>query len=81
MIIIIITGVLFDDLTVRGYGGIKHKIKTFPNAFVDFFNVYGTFKELTGRIGGTEVDILRNFKGIVRPGEMVSGNIRLRNKS
>ncbi|PVI00433.1 ABC transporter CDR4 [Periconia macrospinosa] len=64
-------GVSFDGLTVRGIGGVKNYIKTFPDAFVSFFNVYDIAKGLLG-LGkkGREFDILKDFKGVVKPGEM-----------
>lgn len=57
---------------MRGIGGVKHIAPTFPNAVIDFFNVPGAIMSMLG-IGkkGTEVDILRNFKGVVKPAEMV----------
>jgi len=36
--------VVFEGLTVCGMGGVKHFVKTFPAAFVDFFNLYGTVR-------------------------------------
>ena len=65
-------GVLWENLTVSGMGGIRHIVKTFPESFVSFFNVPG---RVMGWLGfgpkGTEVDILKDFKGVVKPGEMV----------
>ena len=65
-------GVVWDGLTVKGIGGVKNFVKTFPGAFVDFFNVPGLLMGLLG-IGkkGKEFDILRDFRGVVKPGEMV----------
>lgn len=65
-------GVIWDDLTVRGIGGVKNFVKVFPDAFVDFFNVPGTIMSWFG-LGkkGREFDILRGFRGVVKPGEMV----------
>lgn len=65
-------GVVWSDLTVKGIGGVRNYIKTFPMAFISFFNVYETARSLLG-LGkkATEVDILRNFKGVAKPGEMV----------
>ncbi|KAH7135031.1 ABC transporter CDR4 [Dendryphion nanum] len=65
-------GVVWENLTVSGIGGVKNYVKTFPDAFVSFFNVFDTFKTIF-KLGrkGTEFDILRNFKGVVNPGEMV----------
>lgn len=66
----LIVGVIFEDLTVSGFGGAKYYIKTFPDAFVDFFNLWGTFKSIFGKKKGTEFDILKDFTGCVRPGEV-----------
>ncbi|OJD27662.1 hypothetical protein ACJ73_00950 [Blastomyces percursus] len=65
-------GVIWEDLTVRGTGGVKNIVKTFPDAITDFFNVPGTIMSIFG-IGkkGTEFEILKNFRGVVKPGEMV----------
>ncbi|KAF2191943.1 hypothetical protein K469DRAFT_719004 [Zopfia rhizophila CBS 207.26] len=65
-------GVVWDSLTVGGIGGVKNYVKTFPDAFVSFFNVYETFKTILG-LGkrGKEFNILQNFKGVAKPGEMV----------
>jgi ATP-binding cassette, subfamily G (WHITE), member 2, SNQ2 len=65
-------GVIWDKLTVRGIGGVKNFVKVFPDAFVDFFNVPGTIINLLGYgKKGKEFDILNNFKGVAKPGEMV----------
>jgi ATP-binding cassette, subfamily G (WHITE), member 2, SNQ2 len=65
-------GVLWDGLTVGGVGGVKNYVETFPMAFVSFFNVYETAKTLLGiRSKGEEFDILNNFRGVAKPGEMV----------
>ena len=63
-------GVLWENLTVRGLGGVKIFVKVFPDAFVDIF--YGTFKNLFG-FGkkGQEFDILQGHYGKIRPGEML----------
>lgn len=65
-------GVVWSDLTVKGIGGMRNYVKTFPMAFVSFLNVYETARSLLG-LGkkGAEVDILRNFRGVAKPGEMV----------
>jgi len=46
-------------------------VKTFPDAFVSFFNVFETVQNVLG-LGrkGREFDILKDFKGVVKPGEM-----------
>ena len=65
-------GVVWDGLTVSGIGGVKNYVKTFPDAFVSFFNVWETAAGLLG-LGkkGKEFDILKDFKGVAKPGEMV----------
>ncbi|KAF9691287.1 hypothetical protein EKO04_010765 [Ascochyta lentis] len=64
-------GVVWDGLTVSGIGGVKNYVKTFPDAFVSFFNVFATAQSLLG-LGkkGEEFDILKDFKGVLKPGEM-----------
>jgi ATP-binding cassette subfamily G (WHITE) protein 2 (SNQ2) len=65
-------GVLWKDLTVRGRGGTRNYVKTFPMAFVSFFNLYQTFRTIFGIVSkGGEVDILKSFRGLLKPGEMV----------
>jgi ATP-binding cassette subfamily G (WHITE) protein 2 (SNQ2) len=65
-------GVIWNDLSVRGIGGVTNYVKTFPMAFVSFFNV---FPMILGWCGlgkkGKEVDILKSFRGVINPGEMV----------
>jgi ATP-binding cassette, subfamily G (WHITE), member 2, SNQ2 len=65
-------GVVWENLTVRGIGGVKNYVKVFPQAFIDFFNVPGTIMTLFN-LGkkGREFDILKNFRGVAKPGEMV----------
>jgi ATP-binding cassette subfamily G (WHITE) protein 2 (SNQ2) len=65
-------GVSWDGLTVSGIGGVKNYVKTFPDAFVSFFNVYETAINILG-LGkkGKEFNILEDFKGVAKPGEMV----------
>jgi len=65
-------GVLWRALEVKGVGGVRNFVKTFPMAFVSFFNVYGLARSLLG-FGkkGTEVSILKGFRGVAKPGEMV----------
>ncbi|KAL4902399.1 hypothetical protein BDW74DRAFT_180901 [Aspergillus multicolor] len=65
-------GVIWDNLTVRGVGGSKSFIKTFPDAIVDFLNVPGLIMGWTGHSKkGKEFDILKSFRGVLRAGEMV----------
>lgn len=65
-------GVVWEGLTVSGTGGVTNFVKTFPDAFVSFFNVVETAMHIFG-IGkkGKEVKILRDFRGVTKPGEMV----------
>ncbi|KAK0128853.1 hypothetical protein ONS95_000801 [Cadophora gregata] len=65
-------GVIWDNLTVSGTGGVTNFVRTFPDAFISFFNVFETAKNIFG-VGkkGREVNILKDFRGIVQPGEMV----------
>lgn len=47
-------------------------MRTFPDAFISFFNVFETAMNIFG-VGkkGREVNILKDFRGVVHPGEMV----------
>jgi len=65
-------GVLWRGLEVKGVGGVRNYVKTFPRAFVDFFDVFSVARALLG-FGkkGTEVSILKGFRGVAKPGEMV----------
>ena len=67
-----LVGVVWDNLTVRGIGGVKNFVKVFPDAFISFFNVPGTIMRIFG-IGkkGREFDILHQSRGVVKPGEMI----------
>lgn len=65
-------GVIWDGLNVRGIGGVKNIVRTFPNAVVDFFNVPQTIMHLFGwGRKGKEFEILKGFKGVAHPGEMI----------
>ena len=65
-------GVIWDKLTVKGVGGVKNFQPTFPDSFVNFVNVPGNLMRWSGLAGkGKEVDILKDFRGVVKPGEMV----------
>ena len=65
-------GVIWENLTVKGIGGVKNIVPTFPDAFINFINIPGTLMHFFG-LGkkGTEFDILKDFHGVVKPGEMV----------
>lgn len=63
---------IWDNLTVRGIGGVKTFIKTFPDAVIDFFNVPETIMHMLGYGNkGKEHNILEGFRGLTKPGEMV----------
>ncbi|KAJ5104762.1 hypothetical protein NUU61_002109 [Penicillium alfredii] len=65
-------GVIWDNLSVRGMGGVKTFIKTFPDAIIDFFNIPETIMHILGYGNkGQEFNILEGFRGLTRPGEMV----------
>jgi ATP-binding cassette subfamily G (WHITE) protein 2 (SNQ2) len=56
---------------VSGIGGSKNIVRTFPDAIWGFFNVFGTMRSILGLDNkGEEVDILKNFQGVLKPGEM-----------
>jgi ATP-binding cassette subfamily G (WHITE) protein 2 (SNQ2) len=65
-------GVYWDDLTVKGMGGLANYVRTFPDAFVSFFDVITPTLNMLG-LGkkGVEVTILDKFRGVCKPGEMV----------
>ncbi|KAK3714845.1 ATP-binding cassette transporter snq2 [Vermiconidia calcicola] len=66
-------GVIWDKLTIRGVGGSKITVPTFPDAFKNFF--FFPFEQMLRLLPmkrkGQEVNILEDFKGVVKPGEMV----------
>lgn len=53
-------------------GGVKYTIPTFPDAVIGFFNLPATIYSMLG-FGkkGEEFKILKNFRGVAKPGEMV----------
>ncbi|KAL2259850.1 hypothetical protein VTK26DRAFT_6321 [Humicola hyalothermophila] len=65
-------GVYWDGLTVKSMSGLTNFVKTFPDAFIDFFDV---ITPIAKRLGfgkkGTESTLLDNFKGVCKPGEMI----------
>ncbi|KAM0191029.1 hypothetical protein ACHAPI_009093 [Fusarium lateritium] len=65
-------GVYWDDLTVRGYGGMSNFVPTFPDAFIGFFDVISPVISMFG-LGPKppQVALLDKFRGVVKPGEMV----------
>lgn len=66
-------GVMWENLTVKGMGGAKIFVPTFPGAFASFFGF--PIRLAMGLVGmgpkGNEVNILHQFKGVAKPGEMV----------
>lgn len=65
-------GVIWDGLTVSGIGGVTNFVKTFPDAFISFFNVWETGMKIFGAGNKSkEVNILKDFRGVMKPGEMV----------
>ncbi|KAH6894483.1 ABC-2 type transporter-domain-containing protein [Thelonectria olida] len=65
-------GAYWDGLTVKGYGGMTNYVQTFPDAFVNFFNVVSPVINILG-LGPkpAEATLLDNFQGVCKPGEMV----------
>jgi ABC-type multidrug transport system ATPase subunit len=66
-------GVIWENLTVKGVGGTKVLVPTFPYAFTNFFLFLPRqlMRMLPISQEGKEVCILRDFTGIAVPGEMV----------
>jgi ATP-binding cassette subfamily G (WHITE) protein 2 (SNQ2) len=65
-------GVIWEGLTVTGQGGVTNFVRTFPDAFISFFNVFETAMHIFG-VGrkGRDCNILEDFRGVTKPGEMV----------
>ncbi|KAF3801823.1 ABC transporter G family member 11 [Colletotrichum gloeosporioides] len=65
-------GAYWDGLTVTGMGGTTNYVKTFPDAFIDFFDYVTPVMKMLG-LGkkGVEATLLDHFKGVCKPGEMV----------
>ena len=66
-------GVVWKNLTVRGSGGLRLSVPTFPDAFSGFFLFpYKQLKRLLRlQKQGPQTDILQDFSGVAQPGEMV----------
>ena len=71
-------GVIWEDLTVSGGLAVRHTVQTFGPALLGLFNVPGMISRWfgMGASKGQEVNILKDFRGLVKPGEMclVLGN-------
>ncbi|KAK3950972.1 ABC-2 type transporter-domain-containing protein [Pseudoneurospora amorphoporcata] len=65
-------GVYWDGLTVKGIASSTNFVKTFPNAFIDFFDVVSPLVNMLG-LGKKmpEATLLHSFRGVCKPGEMV----------
>lgn len=64
--------VIWEGLTVSGIGGVKNIFPTFPNAFLSFLNIPKTLISFFGCLKkDKEFEILKNFRGMAKPGEMV----------
>ena len=66
-------GVLWKDLTVSGTS-VTNSVKTFPGAIVRFFNVFETAVNIIGLRKWKkekDIEILKDFRGIAAPGEIV----------
>lgn len=66
-------GVIWNNLSVKGIGGNKNFVETFPDAFTNFFLF--PYRTLVDAFGwgkkGKEFEILKGFRGVTKPGEMV----------
>jgi ATP-binding cassette, subfamily G (WHITE), member 2, SNQ2 len=72
ILVLRLLGVTWENLSVRGIGGEKNIVKTFPDAFIDFFNLPGTIMSAFGwGKKGKEFNILQGFRGVAKPSEMV----------
>ena len=66
-------GVIWENLTVKGVGGAKILVPTFPGAFSSWALAPVRLVMRTFSLGpkGKETSILQDFRGVVKPGEMV----------
>lgn len=65
-------GVIWEGLTVTGKVGVTNFVKTFPDAFISFLNVFETVMHIFGAAQkGRDCNILQDFRGVTKPGEMV----------
>ncbi|KAI5478639.1 ABC transporter [Pseudohyphozyma bogoriensis] len=64
-------GVAWRGLSVKGAGGLKLWIRTFPNAVSEFFMFPLIFYMKHFKGFGTPKYLIEDFNGVARPGEMV----------
>lgn len=65
-------GVYWENLTVKGIGGAANYVRTFPDSFIEFFDIITPVMRMLGYgKKGTQVTILDKFRGLCKPGEMV----------
>ena len=66
-------GVIWENLTVKGVGGMKITVPTFPDAFTSFFffPIRQLMRLLPLKKKMKELSILQDFNGVIKPGEMV----------
>ena len=62
-----VAGISYKNLNVHGFGTLTDYQKTFGNAPLE---AAGIFNRITGR-GQTKIQILRDFEGLVKSGEML----------
>lgn len=62
-------GVVFSDLTVKGMGGLRLTIRTFPDAIKELF-LFPVIAVMMRVMKKTPKLILSGFNGFLRPGEM-----------
>ncbi|BGP44752.1 ATP-binding cassette transporter snq2 [Rhodotorula kratochvilovae] len=66
-----VVGVSWDKLNVQGAGGMKIFIRTFPDAIKEAL-LWPLIKymKITGKFGGESKNLLHEFDGCLKPGEM-----------
>ncbi|KFH46369.1 ABC transporter G family member-like protein [Hapsidospora chrysogenum ATCC 11550] len=65
-------GAYWNNLTVKGIGGRANYVSTFPDAFINFFDIITPVVNLLG-LGKKPVEatLLHEFQGVCKPGEMI----------
>ncbi|KAL2105740.1 hypothetical protein VUR80DRAFT_7842 [Thermomyces stellatus] len=65
-------GVYWDGLTVKGHASTENYVDTFINGAINSFNFVTPLAKMLGlKKKGAEATLLDNFKGVIKPGEMV----------